>query len=230
MTESFFVNISVLVVGLVFLITGVAKVIEPWKFFEHISNLQLLQEFQSIRLAALSFTAIECALGVALILGVFTSITIPVSILFLLGLTVLTYWSTSSGRTEDCGCYNGLLEVTPIQSIILNLVYAALLIFAAFFDNYQPTVLWQWVVVLATLVTAGALAHGSLLYYWSKRRPYIDLTPVQVNRTWKQEWLGEDSDVTFMSGSKLVVFLGIKCPHFDIHPDLKVRGFLLEQA
>ncbi|MGB3204655.1 MAG: MauE/DoxX family redox-associated membrane protein [Crinalium sp.] len=207
------VNLSSVLVGIVFVLTGVAKVIEPWKFFEHIATLRLLHEFQSIRLTTLTFTGIECALGVALILGVFPSQLIPVSILLLIGLTVLTYWSTFTGRTEDCGCYNGWLKVTPIQSIILNLVYITLLVFAAFFGNYQSTVLWQWIVVLVTLITSGALASGSLEYYGKNGRPYIDLTPIKANRTWKPEWFGEDSDATlFMSGSKLVVFLGIQCP------------------
>jgi Methylamine utilisation protein MauE len=211
-TDTYTVIPSILV-GFILLLTGVAKVIEPWKFFQHIAKLKLLQNFQSIRPAALTFTAIECALGVALILGVLPSGIIPLSILLLIILTFLTYWGTSTGRTEDCGCYNGWLNVTPNQSMILNLVYIALLVIAAFLGNQQPTVLWQWLVVFATLVISGALASGSLEYYWQNSRPYIDLTPLRANRTWQPEWLGDESDATFfMSGAKLIVFLGMKCP------------------
>lgn len=204
-----------ILIGIIFVLTGVAKVIEPWKFFQHISKLRLLPNFQSIRLAALIFTALECALGLALILGVFPSGIISFSIILLIILTFLTYWGTSTGRTEDCGCYNGWLNVTPIQSIILNLVYIALLVFAVFHENKQPTVMWQWLVVLATLVSSGALASGSLEYYWRSSRPYLDLTPLRANKAWRAEWLGDESDAElFMSGSgsKLVVFLGMKCP------------------
>ena len=119
---------------------------------------------------ALIFTALECALGLALILGVFPSEIIPFSVMLLNILAFLAYWGTSTGRTEDCGCYNGWLNVTPIQSIFLNLVYIALLVFAAFHKNKQPTVLWQWLVVLATLVTSGTLASGSLESgLWTKK-------------------------------------------------------------
>ncbi len=45
---------------------------------------------------------------------------IPTSIVFLIGLSVLTYWGTTTGRTEDCGCYNGWLDITPTQSLILK--------------------------------------------------------------------------------------------------------------
>jgi hypothetical protein len=202
-----------ILVGILFILTGVAKVIEPWKFIHHISKLTLLPNFQLIRLAALIVTAIECALGLALILGVFPSVIIPFSIILLIILTFLTYWGTSTGRTEDCGCYNGWLNVTPLQSIILNLVYIALLVFAAFHNNKQPTVLWQWLVVLATLVISGALAFGFLEYYLQISLPYIDLTPLKANRAWQAKWLEDESDAElFMTGSKLVVFLGMKCP------------------
>lgn len=203
-------NPSVLV-GIIFVLTGFAKVIEPWKFIGHIAKLKLLQP-QSIRVAALTFTAIESALGIALILGLLPSVMMTVSILLLIGLTFLTYWSTSTGRTKDCGCYNGWLEVTPTQSIILNFVYIALLIFAALLGNYQPTVLWQWMLVLVTLVTSGALASGSLEYWMKNQRPYIDLAQAKINQTWQPKWLGEDSDSELMSGSQLVVFLSPQCP------------------
>ena len=206
-------NTSILV-GIIFVITGIAKVIEPWKFIEHITKLQLLQR-QSTILAALTFTAIECALGVALILGMLPLVIIPVSILLLIGLTILTYWGTSTGRIEDCGCYNGWLDVTPRQSQILNLVYIGLLIFAAIGGNYQPPVFWQWILVLGTLVTSGALASGSLEYLTQNLRPYIDLSPLKINRPWQPKWLGEDGedpDLILTSGEKLVVFLNIQCP------------------
>ena len=71
-----FLNTSLLV-GIIFVFTGIAKVIEPWKFLQHISKLKLLQSSSSLLFAAFTFTAIESALGVALILVVIPSIIIP---------------------------------------------------------------------------------------------------------------------------------------------------------
>lgn len=56
---------------------------------------------------------------------------------------------------------------TPLLIAVGAVAKVPLLIFAAFVGNYQPTVLWQWMVVLTTLVTSGALASGSL-EYWMK--------------------------------------------------------------
>mgnify|MGYP001066076163 CR=1 FL=1 len=197
------------IVGSIFLLTGIAKVIEPWKFAQHITKLNLVNP-KLIIPVALTFTAIESALGVALILGVFLNLIILVSILLLFGLSMLTYWSTSTGKTTDCGCYNGLFEITPTQSLILNAIYIFLLIFAEFFGKYQPTIFWQWLVVLITLITSYALAAGSLEYIQENGRPYIDFTPLQENRMWQIEWLGEDSK-SLMSGSVIVVFMSPEC-------------------
>ena len=197
------------IVGSIFLLTGIAKVIEPWKFAQYITKLNLVIP-QLIIPIALTFTAIESALGVALILGVFSIAIMPVSIVLLFGLSMLTYWSTSTGKTEDCGCYNGLLEITPTQSLILNAVYIFLLIFAEFFGKYQPTVLWQWLVVLITFITSYALTAGSLEYMQKNGRPFIDFTPLKENRMWQIEWLGEDSK-SLISGSVIVVFMSPEC-------------------
>ncbi|MEM1172931.1 MAG: MauE/DoxX family redox-associated membrane protein [Cyanobacteria bacterium P01_H01_bin.35] len=202
---------SLLIVGIVFLLTGIAKIIEPWKFLRHIAQLGLLKPVFIVP-TSITFIAIESALGIALIFRVFPLVIIPLSILLLIGLSILTYWSTSTGKTEDCGCYNGWLEVSPTQSLILNLIYISLLIVAEFLGKYQPTVLWQWVAVLITLITTYALATGSLKYMQKNGgRPYIDFSPLKENKTWQLEWLGEDSK-SLMSGSVILVFMSPQCP------------------
>lgn len=199
------------IVGLVFLITGIAKTIEPWKFIDRISQLKIVPAKWNLQ-TALSFTAIECAFGVALILAVEPTITIPMSILFILGLSALTYWSTSTGRTEDCGCYNDMIEISPTTSLILNGVYIVLLIAALILNPWHSTVLWQWMLVLKTLLTTYALAYGSLIYRSTKGRPCIDLTPIQPKHPWQQSWLDEEINSALNLDSAIIVFLGPKCP------------------
>jgi len=210
------------IVGIVFLLTGIAKVIEPWKFIRHIAQLGLLKPVFIVP-TSITFIAIESALGIALIFRVFPKVIIPLSLLLLIGLSILTYWSTSTGQTEDCGCYNGWLEVSPTQSLILNFIYISLLIFAEFFGKYQLTVLWQWVAVLIIFITSFALAAGSLEYKQNSGRPYIDFSPLRKNKIWQLEWLGEDSK-SLMSGSVILVFMSPQCPQCKNW--LKVLKFL----
>lgn len=93
----------------------------------------------------------------------------------------------------------------------MGAVYIILLILDEFFGSYEPTVLWQWMLVEATLLTGGGLAGGSMEYFSDRGRPFIDFAPLQLNRLWQPEWLGEDSDSALMSGEKIVVFLSPQC-------------------
>ena len=207
-----FQALCLVLVGLVFLLTGIAKVVAPWKFIQHISQLKLLPSRWNSP-AALAFTAIETSLGVALIFAVIPTATIVASILLLIGLSVLTYWSTSTGRTEDCGCYNGTLDVSPVQSLLLNGVYIILLSVALIINPWGSTQLWQWMLVLATLATSYGLANGSLRYLANHGHPLIDLSPLQSDRPWQRKWLTEEINTAINWDSGIVVFMSTTCPH-----------------
>ncbi|HEY9650946.1 MAG TPA: MauE/DoxX family redox-associated membrane protein, partial [Coleofasciculaceae cyanobacterium] len=128
------------------------------QFIQHISKYRLLPQW-AVPWVAISFIGLECALGVALVLYEFHQWLVPGSILLLLCLSALTLWSTSSGRTEDCGCYGGLLIITPQQSILLNLGYILLLGLAAFYPvTNHRTDTWQWILVLIVLVCTSTLS------------------------------------------------------------------------
>jgi len=204
--------IPTLIVGLVFLLTGFAKVIEPWIFTQHIFKLGLLPP-PWVMTASYLFTAIECALGVALIFAVVPSITIPASILLLIGLSALTYWSTSTGRTEDCGCYNQKIEVSPTQSLILNGIYITLLIVGLAFNPGYPTQAWQWMLVGITFATSYGAAGGSFVYRMTKGRPFIDLGPIQAEKPWKAEWLTDEINTALNTDNGIIVFMSTSCPH-----------------
>lgn len=69
MTLSLVANSGGILVGTIFLLAGIAKILEPWKFAQHLEKFGLLKP-ELILPTTLSFTAIECALGVGLILGI----------------------------------------------------------------------------------------------------------------------------------------------------------------
>lgn len=208
MTLSNPLELGAIFVGLVLLLTGVAKIMEPWKFIRHLAQLRLVST-EILLPMAFAFTAVEATLGVALIVGLFCRAVFFTIVALLIGLSVLTYWSTSTGRTQDCGCYNGWLRVTPAQSILLNGLYIVLLLLTWLGSDGKPIQIWQVAAVLATFFSSYALASGSQEYFMLHGRPYIDLTPIRINRRWQPTWLGNYQEI--VEGSKLVVFLSSQC-------------------
>lgn len=216
-TESILTQTPEIIIGSIFLLTGIAKILEPWKFIQHISKLRILS-FQVITPVSIIFIASEVALGIGLIMNIAPFITIPTSIALLIGFSILTYWSTSTDRTEDCGCYNGWLQITPAQSLLLNLVYITGLISTFIGFIYQENLLnttsiWQLFLILGSLIISGTLANSSLKYLRENGRPYIDLSPIREQQPWQTEWLGENVTQLhqLMLSVKILVFLTPGC-------------------
>lgn len=210
MITSIFAIVAPLAVGSVFLVTGIVKALAPMSFFNHIEQLRLLPSKLNIA-TAIIFTIFELTLGIALILRLFSHWVLPGTIILLLGLTYLTYWSISTGRTDNCGCYSGLIEVSPKQSLLLNALYIALIGFAWVHPaNNAFTVLHQLTALLIALTISSLLTAVSYLYCQKKGKPILDLTVLRENRPWQSKWLPEEAG-NLMTGSHLVVFLSPSC-------------------
>lgn len=210
MTYPVLAHIGVIFVGGVFLLTGIMKVLEPWLFTKHVRALGLLQPHW-VQPVSVAFIGVEAALGMALISGVGRHILIPLTIVVVIALSILTYWSISTGKTKDCGCYNGRFQISPTISLFLNAFFIFLLAGGWFFVEAQPAVLWKWLLTLVTLIATGGLAWRHLKYFNENYRPFLDFWGrLKVSVPWESRWLGKAVDVSI--GSRIVVFLGIECP------------------
>ena len=198
--------LATLIVGLVFLVTGIVKALSSEKFNDHILQYRIFSP-QVAKPIATAFIGIECALGSALVLHEFPEWLVPGTAILLVLLSAITFWSTSTGRTEDCGCYGGLAIITPTQSILLNLGYISLMGLAFYYpvENYE-TAPWQWVGSLVLL------ALFSLLAYQSQQNPLVDLSYLKTGKQWKKSWL-KNSPQDLKNGNHFLVFLGPECPY-----------------
>lgn len=194
------------IVGTVFLVTGLVKALSSRQFIWHVFKYGLLPP-EVVSLIAISFIGLECALGTALILHEFPQWLVPGSIVLLLCLSALTLWSTASGRTSECGCYGDLLVLTPKQSLLLNLGYILLLGIAWLYPVANPhTETWQWVLTVVVLVVTSTLG------WQSQYQPLVDLNRLTPGGYWKRSWLN-DCPFDLQQGSYFVVFLSPGCSY-----------------
>lgn len=200
-------------VGLVFATVGLLKAATPSSFLNHVAKLRLAPP-RLLRFVVPVFIVGEVALGAALVVGLAPAVLWPATLTLLLALAGLTIWSTSTGRVEDCGCYHGLLEVTPRQSVALDLLYAALVgaAWATLPEGAAGGGAVRWGVV------AGATVGGAILLAVAIRRLFttgealLDLGPLREGRRWKRSWLPA-APAELVEGERLVVFLSTTCPH-----------------
>ena len=200
--------ISTFIVGAIFLITGIVKALSSGSFINHVFRYGLLpQRLNIVVPTAIAFIGLECALGAALILHEFPQWLVPGTMILLVCLSALTIWGTSSGRIKDCGCYGGLLVITPKQSVLLNLGYIVLLGWAWFYPvaNHH-TQAWQWVLALIVLIATSTLSWKSYV------KPLVDFSRLKPGKRWHTRWL-KDSSQDLQQGSHFAVFLSKDCPY-----------------
>lgn len=216
------------IVGAIFLFTGGIKAVDSSQFVHQVHDYRLIPP-RWVRQVALAFIGFELALGVALVLYIFPGWLIPGTIALLLFLAGLKIWGTSSGHVEDCGCYGGILLLTPRQSLLLNMVYILLLSVAWFYVRGNPFHFalnyeyWKPVLVLLAMI------GGVILGWRSQREPLINLTRLKVGKRWGKRWLKASSQ-TLADGSHFVVFLSKECSYcklwvpllnvMDVQPDM----------
>lgn len=195
--------IATFVVGSVFLASGWIKAINAKQFIRH--NLRYgLSSPKFVKLASIAFIALESAIAIALIFQEFLQWLIPLTIALLICLSVLTIWSTSSGRAIDCGCYGGIVLVSPLQSVLLNVGYISLLVLAGLNLSAVSPAIWQYVLTLIVFIVSGVLAVRS------RNQPLIDFSRLKPGKRWKSSWL-ENTEFDLQQGNYFLAFISPSC-------------------
>jgi hypothetical protein len=217
-------------IGVVLLGSGLLKAIDSRTFSRQVAKYRLIPS--RLHPAAVTLIiALECALATALILSFAPAIVLPLTAIVLVALAALTFWAGRQERIEDCGCYGGVVLLTPLQSVVVDGVYLVMTIAAWLMLSSTPSgQAGRALVVLAAALIAGWLSTRS------REKPLIDLTRLQRGRRFKKSWITNTND-DLQTGSHFIVFLSKDCPWckrwvplmniLDTQPDLpKVTGVM----
>jgi hypothetical protein len=196
--------------GVIFLFAGFAKAVEPQGFLRHLRRLRLVSP-SLLTLAVIGIPALQCFQGAALVLGLGFGWLLPCSILLLFALAGLTLWSTSAGRVEDCGCYNNFLALSPLQSVLLDTLYAAFLALGMLGGAGLRSTPWRWWLATALAIIGGLVASYALYHFRKTSNSLFALQPLKVGRHWKGKWLGSELLSVITEGERIIAFLGADC-------------------
>lgn len=191
-------------IGVVLLGSGLLKSIDSRTFSRQLAKYRLVPP--RLHLAAVTLIiAFECALGAALIVSFAPGIVLPLAALVLVALAALTFWAARQERIEDCGCYGGVVVLTPMQSVLVDGIYLVITIAAWMLPS--PAIgnqMARGLGVLAIALIAGWLTTQS------REKPLIDLTRLQRGRRFSKNWITNSED-DLQTGSHFVVFLSKDC-------------------
>ena len=131
-------RIGQIVMGVVYLVAGAIKIWEPVLFYwELIPYMQIIgvgsDNWESVTAAAKVTTVlgpIEFALGLALLVNWRPQLSLPISTLLMALFTGLMIKAWQMGASIDCGCFGALVERSPGEAAVEDVVMLAILLFS----------------------------------------------------------------------------------------------------
>ena len=184
------VNIARILVGILFIFSGLVKAIDPlglaykmqeffdvWAAEGILKGLMLWLNEQALMFSLLMIT-LEVVLGVALLLGFRTKLVSWLLLLLMLFFTFLTSYVLFSGKIKACGCFGDCIPLTPIQTFTKDIVLLILVLLILFGKKYINPLFSNRVNVTIFLISlVGVLG---LQWYVLHHLPVKDCLPFKI--------------------------------------------------
>ena len=175
---------SRLFVGILFIISGLIKLNDPlgfsYKLDEYFSEPVFnMPFFIPYTLAiALFLVILEVVLGVMLLIGYKSKLTIWSLLLLVILFSFLTFYSAYFDVVKDCGCFGDALHLTPWQSFSKDLI---LLFFILILFYNQKYIKPLFADKIQNLLVLFSLVLCSFMGYWViNHLPLKDFRPYKV--------------------------------------------------
>lgn len=176
------VEICRIILGAIFVFSGFVKAVDPWGSIYKIQDYLEAFDFSFFDFLALPFAfilfAVEFAIGICLLLGVYRRAYTIFALIFMIVMTPLTLYLALTNSVSDCGCFGDAMKLDNWQTFFKNipLLLMAICLFAWYklitpvFTKKCDSLIALWVYVFIV---------GVALYCFSFL-PILDFRPYKV--------------------------------------------------
>ena len=127
------VEISRIIVGVVFVLSGFVKAVDPWGSVYKIEEYMTVFDFSFLEFTAIPLAfiqiAVEFSVGICLLLGVYRKTNTALALLIMIVMTPLTLYLALTNAVTDCGCFGDFLVLDNWQTFFKNLPLLLMAIF-----------------------------------------------------------------------------------------------------
>ncbi len=188
----FLIHFFRILVGAVFVFSGIVKTIDPkgteYKLHEYftlndsILNIPILAKYALF--VAVFFVIFEVILGVLMILGKWKKFTLAAIFLTIVFFTFLTFYSAYYQVVSDCGCFGDFIKLEPWTSFYKDLILLFLIILIIIFHKYYKPIFSN---LLSTILLIFSLIISiNIAYLGLNHNPIIDFRPFAVGKSIKE--------------------------------------------
>ncbi len=195
--------------------------------FSAISKLPTLEQFgwTIVETTHFSWTMAEWAarllIGVELLLGVFfifhlrmKKMTIPAALALLLAFTIyLILVLKTQGNSGNCGCFGEVISMTPMQSIIKNIVLIVailILYFLAFEWTFKHQSTLTFALAVFALAAPFIISPPESIYIYEKEKELNIPIPLSILY---QSPNNPPPNVELRKGKHVLLFLSLTCKY-----------------
>lgn len=186
----YLVTISRILVGVLFIISGLIKLNDPlgfsYKLQEYFSADVLNIPFLEPYALAISVLVVvfEVVLGVFLLIGYKAKFTVWSLLGMIVFFTFLTFYSAYFDKVKDCGCFGDALKLTPWESFTKDVVLLFFILILFFGLKYiQPIFGKLGTTVVALLSFVFSLWFG---YHVLMHLPVVDFRAYKIGNSIKE--------------------------------------------
>lgn len=178
------VGISRILVGALFIISGLIKLNDPVGFSFKLKDyfapevLDLSFLVPYALLIAIFVVIFEVLLGVALLLGYLKKFTLWALLLMIVFFTFLTFYSAYFNKVTDCGCFGDAIKLTPWESFSKDIVLLVLILILFVGQKYIQPFFTKG--TRSILIFASFVACLGITYYVLLHLPIIDFRPYKI--------------------------------------------------
>ncbi len=174
-----FVNIVRVLVGVLFIISGLVKANDPVGLSYKMQEFFDLWGMSFLNTASLSLSvaviALEIIAGAALLLGWKVKWNSSLLLILIVFFTLLTGYAFFSGKVKNCGCFGDCIPLTSGGSFVKDLILLAGILIIVFNQKYIRPIFSKG-VVLFLLLCVTVFSFG-LQWYTLRYLPVVDCLP-----------------------------------------------------
>jgi uncharacterized membrane protein YphA (DoxX/SURF4 family) len=182
------VNISRVIVGLLFIFSGLVKAMDPHglaykmqEFFDvwAMDNASIASFMHWLSDFALPFAIImitlEIIVGVGILLGIWRKFFTWLILLLIIFFAFLTGYAALSGKISTCGCFGDCIPLTSMESFIKDLVLLALILLLFFGKKYIKPLFTPAFDTLLLVISTFLVLYFQ--WYVMRHLPTVDCLP-----------------------------------------------------
>ena len=251
----YIVNICRILVGVLFIISGLIKLNDPlgfsFKLEEYFSPSVLDLPFLMPYALTISLIVVilEVLLGITLLLGFKKNLTVWSLLLMIIFFTFLTFYSAYFNKVTDCGCFGDAIKLTPWESFTKDVVLLIMILILFLGRNHIKSLFRPYTTRLVVLV--GLLFCCVFAYRVLNHLPSIDFRPYKIGAnikegmetpedapkaifeyTWKFNVAGEEKIIVTQGDYPTVdgEFIGVDTEEIQKGYEPPIHDFTLELA